>query len=413
MLQETQVSRTLRCMPTLAFADALAFSVMFVPLVLFKRLGLGNNETTLLTSLLFIPWLLRPLVAVYLPMAVHLRSLTAGIELLEALLLTVLANILPINASVIDVVLLLWPVSLGGVIHNVSMDSFYEISAVHHRHRVYAIRLIGFIVAMAVSQGLLIALAGNMEVMTRMIKSSWSIAFYILAALFFFLSILHFLALRSGESIMPVRDTIDVRRVDSRTIIVVALLLLMLVPEALTTQVGQLFLIDAPHNGGLGLSPSEYGLIQGTVGVVALTIGCFVGLTAINHWTELMKIVTMALAVTLPVGTYLYLSFSMTSNLMVIGLCILVKQFFLGFGLSVLYKLLLECLRSRYLSVALVTLPLLLLGCFSGALQESVGYRIFFAAVLSVSPLPIAVVAVVNAINRQQAASDIQSKEET
>ena len=48
-------------------------------------------------------------------------------------------------------------------------------------------------------------------------------------------------------------------------------MLLYRMPEGLLAKVSALFLIDAGHNGGLGLSPQEYGLVQGTVGVVGLT----------------------------------------------------------------------------------------------------------------------------------------------
>ena len=48
-------------------------------------------------------------------------------------------------------------------------------------------------------------------------------------------------------------------------------------PEGLLAKVSALFLIDAVHKGGLGLSPAEYGLVQGTVGVVGLTLGGILG----------------------------------------------------------------------------------------------------------------------------------------
>lgn len=48
-------------------------------------------------------------------------------------------------------------------------------------------------------------------------------------------------------------------------------------PEGLMEKVSALFLIDSGHNGGLGLSPQEYGLVQGTVGIIGVSLGGILG----------------------------------------------------------------------------------------------------------------------------------------
>lgn len=61
--------------------------------------------------------------------------------------------------------------------------------------------------------------------------------------------------------------------------VVAALLFIVLfrLPEAFLSKVTTLFLIDSGHNGGLGLSPQEYGLVQGTVGVIGVALGSILG----------------------------------------------------------------------------------------------------------------------------------------
>lgn len=384
-----------RWLPTLAFADALAFATMFVSLVLFKRLGKSNDETTIYTSLLFTPWLLRPMIDFYLPKTLRLPLSLVATEMAAAVLLAVLGVLMRDNASVVCITSFMWLVSLCGVVHSVAAERLRRDALEGHRRTVFAMRLAGFFVAMALCQGLVVALAGNMEVMTRAIRSSWSLAFYLLASVFFVLSLVHSFTLRRCGCAAH-RSVEAFMGIDRRTMAQVALLLLSIVPEALTTQVGQLFLIDAPHNGGLGLSPSEYGLVQGTVGMVALVFGGGMGL-AVTHKGLLNRwLVPLAVAVTLPVGAYLYLSFSMTGNLVVVGLCAVVKLSSLGFGLSVLYRMLVARVSSKTLSTALIALPLVVVGIFSGAFQESMGYRTFFAVVLSLSPLAWAAIAFAN-----------------
>lgn len=61
------------------------------------------------------------------------------------------------------------------------------------------------------------------------------------------------------------------------------LLLLYRIPEALLSKISTLFLIDAIHNDGLGLSPQEFGFTQGTVGIIAFVLGSVLGRFSISH----------------------------------------------------------------------------------------------------------------------------------
>lgn len=395
--RDTNTAAFRRCLPTLALANALAFAIMFVSLVLFKRLGQSNDETTIYTSLLFTPWLLRPFIDRYMPQAMPRRLSLAGTEIATATLLAVLAATLPSNASTFDLTVLLWLASALGAVHSVAAERFFHGGCAGSGRTVFAMRLAGFLVAMTVCQGVIVALAGSMEVMTRAIRNSWSTVFYLLAFISFVLSIVHFLALReSGGAASATATTLAA--ISRREMAEVALLLLALVPEALVTQVGQLFLIDAPHNGGLGLSPSEYGLAQGTVGMVALAIGYATGM-AVMHRNEPSKmLLPMAISVTLPAGVYLYLSFSMTGDLLAICLCVSFKLASLGFGLSILNRLLVERIHDHYVSTALIAFPLVIVGLFSGTIQESMGYRTFFAVAMSLTPLAIAAIALANTV---------------
>lgn len=105
-------------------------------------------------------------------------------------------------------------------------------------------------------------------------------------------------------------------------------------PEGLLAKVSALFLIDAGHNGGLGLSPAEYGLVQGTVGVVGLTIGGILGGIAASRDGLKQWLWPMVCAITLPDVVYVYLSYALPTDLMVINVCVFVEQFGYGFGFS-------------------------------------------------------------------------------
>ena len=47
--------------PTLYFAEGLPYvTVMVISMVMYKRLGLSNEDITLYTSWLYLPWVIKP-----------------------------------------------------------------------------------------------------------------------------------------------------------------------------------------------------------------------------------------------------------------------------------------------------------------------------------------------------------------
>lgn len=404
-------------LPTLALADTLCFATMAIALVLFKRLGLANEEITMYTSLLFTPWFLRPLLDVYLPHTLHLRLCIAALEALQALMLITIAFTLGSGLSTAMLAYILWLMSLCGALHGAEVHRYCQQSVIaKHRHAPHVFRFIGFLLAMVACQGFLVAFAGNMEVLTRTIRYSWSLVFYLLGGTFLILAIIHTASLRATDhsavqqqpqtpqlALTQKSITDWLRRLFQRANIPLFLFLLTLIPEGLTTQVSQLFLIDARHNGGLGLSPSEYGLVQGTLGALAFVAGAATGLaiwrkTKQQHLLPVWAIV----ALTLPVGLNLYLSMTMTTNLLHICICSTLRLMAAGFGASVIYYTVADGCGSHSSATALVALPLVAAGFFSGLMQESMGYRTFFMVLLSLCPIALAFVATLYALQRKR-----------
>lgn len=142
-------------------------------------------------------------------------------------------------------------------------------------------------------QGFLVMVAGNLQVMFRgSIRYSWSLMFYGVTGLFIALWLWHSLALpcpladrkRHNASAIEVWNnlwhsikTFFTKFPAKETAWAFLFMLCYRMPEGLLVKISSLFLIDSVNNGGLGLSPQEYGFAQGTVGVVGLTLGGILG----------------------------------------------------------------------------------------------------------------------------------------
>ena len=160
-------------------------------------------------------------------------------------------------------------------------------------------------------------------------------------------------------------------------------------PEGLLAKVSALFLIDAAHKGGLGLSPAEYGLVQGTVGVIGLTLGGILGGIVASRDGLKRWLWPMVCAITLPDLVYVYLSYALPQSLMIVNVCVFIEQFGYGFGFSAYMLYLIYYSQGEHktahyaLCTALMALSMMIPGLFAGALQESVGYQTFFLIVVA------------------------------
>ena len=96
----------------------------------------------------------------------------------------------------------------------------------------------------------------------------------------------------------------------------------------------------------------------------------------------------MVCAITLPDIVYVYMSYALPTNLFIINACVFIEQFGYGFGFTayMLYQIYYSQGKFKTSHFALCTafmaLSMMLPGLVAGALQEWVGYRMFFIIVM-------------------------------
>lgn len=99
------------------------------------------------------------------------------------------------------------------------------------------------------------------------------------------------------------------------------------------------FFIDPIEEGGLGLTTEEIGFVQGTVGIIGLTLGGILGGIAVARNGLKQWLWPMVWAISLPDLVYVYLSYVQPDSLYLINICIFIEQFGYGFGFTNLYAL--------------------------------------------------------------------------
>ena len=389
--------------PTLYFAEGLPYvAVMTISLVLYKQLGLSNTEITFYTSWLYLPWVIKPLWSPFIDLIKTKRWWIVTMELLIGAAFGGVAFMIPTSLWLQGTLFFFWVMAFASATHDIAADGFYMLGLdTHNQAWFVGIRSTFYRLATIFGQGILVMIAGNLQVIYRnSISYSWSLMFYGVTGIFIALWLWHHYALpvpaedaaRNDVNVQTIwKEFVNtIKSFFKKPQVTVGILFMLLyrMPEGLLAKVSALFLIDAAHNGGMGLSPQEYGLVQGTVGVIGLTLGGILGGICAGKDGLKKWLWPMVCAITLPDIVYVYQSYALQSNLVVINVCVFIEQFGYGFGFTAYMLYLIYYSRGQFktshyaLCTAFMALSMMIPGLFAGALQEMVGYRMFFIIVM-------------------------------
>ena len=403
-MRNLKLSRPYLWVPSLYFAEGLPYvAVMTVSLILYKQLGLSNADITFYTSWLYLPWVIKPLWSPFVDVVKTKRWWILTMEVLIGAAFGGVAFTIPTSFWLQGSLLFFWVMAFSSATHDIAADGFYMLGLNAHQQTFYVgIRSTFYRLATIFGQGVLVMIAGNLQVVYRgAISYSWSLMFYLVMGLFLGLWIWHCVSLPHPAEDAPRRDAsaASIMRESLSTFVTffqkpqwlvgVLFMLLYRMPEGLLAKVSSLFLVDSPSAGGLGLSPQEYGLVQGTVGVIGLTIGGILGGILASRDGLKKWLWPMVMAITLPDVVYVYLSYALPSSLFVVNACVFVEQFGYGFGFTAYMLYLIYYSRGEFKTAhyafctAFMALSMMIPGLFAGALQELVGYRYFFIIVMA------------------------------
>ena len=403
-----------RWIPSLYFAEGLPnIIVTFIALIMYKRLGLSNSDATLYTSWLYLPWVIKPF---WSPVVDMLRTKRWWILLMQLLIGASLAGVafsLHCSPMLQWTLAFFWLMAFSSATHDIAADGFYMLQLTPSEQALYVgIRSTFYRVATIAGQGLLLMIAGTLEVYTRRPLQAWSITFGLSAALFLLLYLYHqYYALPRPQSDKPVSSDGHLNKAFIETFLsffrkpgfwaAIAFMLLYRLPEALLTKVCPLFLVDPVSAGGLGLTTSEVGFAQGTLGVIGLTVGGILGGMAAGRDGLKRWLWVMVMAISLPDIVYVVLAYFQPEALHWVATCIFVEQFGYGFGFTAYMIYLMQYAQgpSKTAHYAFATgfmaLSMMIPGLFAGYLSELMGYLNFFIFVIGLLPVTFVVSALI------------------
>lgn len=388
--------------PTLYLVEGLPyFIVNTISIIVLKDLGMENGPLALLTSLISLPWMIKPLWSPFVDIFRSKRWWVLTTQFLMVLSVALLAITLP-KSSPFTLTLILFVITgFASATHDISADGFYMI-AMNEKWQsgMIGVRNTFYRIAMVFGQGVLVVAAGLLEKRSGDVCHAWTVTLLIASGFLAVLALYHLLVLPKPEedAMQSSKTAKDVMKEFGNAFstffakkgvwFMIAFMLLYRLPEAFSVKMLYPFFVDDVTAGGLGLDKAAYGIVYGTAGVVALLVGGILGGIMISRKDLRNCIIPMALSLALPCAVYLYMAIAQPQSLWTIGTCVVFDQFGYGFGFTAYTIYMMRFaqgpLKTSHFAICtgFMALSMLLPGLVAGYLQTMLGYVGFFILVM-------------------------------
>lgn len=412
-------SKAYSWVPTLYVAEAVPYAVvMTLSTIIYKNMNMSNTDLALYTSLLYLPWTIKPL---WSPLIDSVNTKKWWIIITQFLISVSLFGVafsLTTNYWVIGSLVFFWIMAFSSATHDISADGFYILALNSHDQAFYVgIRNTCYRLGNMLVQGFFVILfswicAGApvgekvklLPSFETQVANSWCVVLCVMAVMFLLFGgwhkyILYSAADKKVDNGLTFSDnvsktlnefvhTVTVFIKKPQIVYAVLFMLLFRFPEAQLGKMASPFMLDSLSKGGLGLDTGTVGVAYGTIGIIGLILGGILGGIAVSKHGLKKWMWPMVLAISLPDAVYIYLSFSQCQNLALIDSCVFIEQFGYGFGFTA-YTLYLvyfargENSTSVYaICTGLMALGMMLPGMFAGKLCDMLGYKNYFIWVM-------------------------------
>lgn len=383
---------------------------------MFAKMGVPNGQMALFTSLLYLPWAIKPFWSPFVDIIKTKRWWTIMMQIVMSAAFVLLTLSMPhpdpemiasgqTPISMFTITLLLFAITaFASATHDIAADGFYMLALTQKNQAAFVgIRSTFYRLSSIFGQGVLVYIAGLIETNTGNIPMSWQITLLVTAVLFCGVTLYHtFFIPRPEMEKKPEGEKSSAKAIMQefgRTfvtyftkpglILAILFMLLYRLPEAFLIKMCTPFLVASREVGGLGLSTENVGLAYGTIGVLFLTIGGILGGLYASKVGLKKSLWWMAAGMTLPCLTFVYLAECLPTNIALISIAIAIEQFGYGFGFTayMLYMIYFsegEFKTSHYaICTAFMAFSMMIPGMFAGYLQEMMGYALFFWMVIA------------------------------
>lgn len=382
-----------------------------VAAIIYKNMGVPNEEIAFYTSQMYLPWVLKPLWAPLLEPFRTKRWWVISMQFTMMASLGLVAFCLPLQDFFRLSLAFFWITGFASATQDTVADGvFMTTMPVTEQARYAGLQGMCWNLGAVVGSGLLVSLTGWLH--DRMgfdWVHCWMIVVTIAALSMGAFGLWHLRVLPPGEpsavqgqgmgaAFTTLRASWVTFFAKPHIWMMLAVIFFYRFGEGFIEKFGPLFLLDPRSAGGLGLGNEALGHINGTVGTIAFIAGAFLGGFLVARRTLPRSFFVLALVLNLPHLTYFYLSHALPENTVWIGTVVAIEKFGFGMGsvghmLYMMQQVAPGPFRMTHYAMAtgVMALTKWSTGTVSGWVWNAIGhdYASFFALVLVFSVPPI------------------------
>jgi PAT family beta-lactamase induction signal transducer AmpG len=373
--------------------------------ILYKNMGITDAQIAFWTSLIMLPWTIKPLWGPFLEMFktrkffVYTTQMISGVFFYFAGLSLQLDHFFSISIALLALI------AFSGSTHDTAADGVY-LNELSPKEQAKYVGWQGafYNIAKVVSGGVLVYLAGELEKKVG-IPTAWMIVFMIYGSIMLVMGLYNMKMLpqstqeRTTNSFADgwatLKDVIITFFQKKHIWAALAFIVLYRFAEGQAIKITPLFFKAARTDGGLGLSTSQIGLLYGVFGAIAFVLGSIAaGYFVSNKGLNRRTLIILCCIFNLPFAAYTYLAVALPESLTVIAAAVAIEYFGYGFGFIGLILFIMQQIAPGKYKMAhyafgsgLVNLGFMIPSMISGFVSDYLGYKEFFIWVL-VSTIP-------------------------
>jgi len=387
--------------PTAYFAMGLPFiAIAQASVLMFKSFEISDTLIAFWTSLIMLPWTLKPLWSPLLEMFKTKKYFVVATQMLTGITFAMVGFSLQLDNFFTYAIALLAIVAFSGATHDIATDGVY-LSVLSGKQQAKYIGWQGafYNLAKLLTAGALVYMAGVLEEKFGVMEA-WMVVMFTYAIIMILLSVYHMRMLPSGgaqssevknlkQGFATTKDVIKTFFQKKYIIGFIAFIVAYRFAEGFAIKIAPLFFKAAVADGGLGLSTSDIGIIYGVYGSLAFLLGSFLAGYYIAQRGLKRSLFSLVLIFNIQFVVYAILAIYRPDSIYLIGGAVVVEYFAYGFGfVGLMLYMMQQVAPGKYkmahyaFATGIMNLGIMLPGMFSGFLSDWLGYKLFFIIVL-------------------------------
>ena len=387
--------------PSTWFAMGLPFvALAAASSIMYKNMGISDSKIAFWTSLIMLPWTIKPLWGPFLEMYKTKKFFVYATQILTGVLFAFVGLSLQLTYFFSVSIGVLVIIAFSGATHDTAADGVY-LNEITTKQQAQYVGWQGafYNIAKVLSGGVLVYVAGELEKKIG-IASAWMVVMFLYAIIMVVLGLYNKKVLPNHtapqhiqsvkEGFATLKDVVITFFQKKNIWFSLCFIVFYRFAEGQAIKITPLFFKAARVDGGLGLSTSQIGVLYGVFGAVSFVLGSIAsGYFVSNKGLTKKTLLILCCFFNIPFVAYAFLAITLPQNLYVIGGAVAIEYFGYGFGFVGLILFMMQNIAPGKYKMAhyafgsgLMNLGFMIPSMVSGFVSDFLGYKEFFIWVL-------------------------------